>query len=204
MNIQDIRKDYKKEKLRRKDLETSPFLQFEKWFEQAVKAEIVDVNAMSLATCVDNKPHSRIVLLKGLIQNKFRFFTNYSSKKGQELDKNPNCAILFHWVELERTVRIEGKATKIPEKESTAYFLSRPEGSQISAMASNQSEVIPSRSFLEEKLLSIATAVKPKNWGGYDIEPTSFEFWQGRASRLHDRFTYELVNGKWLINRLSP
>jgi pyridoxamine 5'-phosphate oxidase len=204
MEIQDIRKDYKKEKLRRKDLASSPIEQFEKWFDQAVKADIGDVNAMSLATCVNNRPHSRIVLLKGVVDSQFRFFSNYSSKKGQELDVNPNCALLFHWVELERTVRIEGVASKISEKESTAYFLSRPKGSQISAIASNQSEVIPSRSFLEEKLLSIVTAIKPKNWGGYDIEPLSFEFWQGRPSRLHDRFTYELVDGEWVINRLSP
>jgi len=204
MNIKDIRKDYKKEKLRRKDLAVSPFLQFEKWFDQAVTSGIPDVNAMSLATCVDNQPHTRIVLLKGLEKEGFRFFTNYNSNKGQELDSNAKCALLFHWVELERTVRIEGVATKISEKESTAYFLSRPKGSQISAMASNQSEIIPSRSFLEEKLLSIATAVKPANWGGYDIKPHSFEFWQGRPSRLHDRFSYSLEDGLWVINRLSP
>ncbi len=204
MNIQDIRKDYRKEKLRRKDLVESPFGQFEKWFDQAVQSKIADVNAMSLATCVNNIPHSRIVLLKGLVNNQFRFFTNYSSQKGKELDENPHCALLFHWVELERTIRIEGVASKITEKESTAYFLSRPEGSQLSAIASNQSEVIPSRSFLEKKLLSIATAIKPKNWGGYDIVPQKFEFWQGRSSRLHDRFSYELVDSVWVVNRLSP
>jgi pyridoxamine 5'-phosphate oxidase len=204
MKIQDIRKDYKKEELRRKDLAPSPFTQFEKWFDQAVKSDMTDVNAMSLATCVDNKPHSRVVLLKGLVNEQMRFFTNYNSNKGQELDQNPNCALLFHWVELERTVRIEGIATKISDKESIAYFLSRPEGSQISAMASNQSEVIPSRGFLEKKLLSIVTAVKPKNWGGYDIKPHSFEFWQGRPSRLHDRFSYKLEDGVWAIDRLSP
>jgi pyridoxamine 5'-phosphate oxidase len=204
MKIQDIRKDYKKEELRRKDLAPSPFTQFEKWFDQAVKSDMTDVNAMSLATCVDNKPHSRVVLLKGLVNEQMRFFTNYNSNKGQELDQNPNCALLFHWVELERTVRIEGIATKISDKESIAYFLSRPEGSQISAMASNQSEVIPSRGFLEKKLLSIVTAVKPKNWGGYDIKPHSFEFWQGRPSRLHDRFSYKIEDGVWAIDRLSP
>jgi pyridoxamine 5'-phosphate oxidase len=204
MEIQDIRKDYKKEKLRRKDLTSSPFEQFEKWFDQAVKSDMPDVNAMSLATCVDNKPHSRIVLLKGVFNENMRFFTNYNSNKGQELDQNPNCALLFHWVELERTVRIEGVASKISDKESTAYFLSRPEGSQISAMASNQSQIIPSRGFLEEKLLSIVTAVKPKNWGGYDVKPYSFEFWQGRPSRLHDRFSYKLEDGIWTIDRLSP
>ena len=204
MNIQDIRKDYRKEKLRRKDLVESPFGQFEKWFDQAVQSKIADVNAMSLATCVNNIPHSRIVLLKGLVNNQFRFFTNYSSQKGKELDENPHCALLFHWVELERTIRIEGVASKITEKESTAYFLSRPEGSQLSAIASNHSEFIPSRSFIEKKLLSIATAIKPKNWGGYDIVPQKFEFWQGRSSRLHDRFSYELVDSVWVVNRLSP
>lgn len=204
MNIQDIRKDYKKEKLRRKDLALSPFEQFDKWFEQAVNSNISDVNAMSVATCVNNQPHSRIVLLKGLVNNRFRFFTNYNSNKGQELEENPNCALLFHWVELERTIRIEGVASKISEKESTDYFLSRPKGSQISAMASDQSQVIPSRNFLEEKLLSIATAIKPKNWGGYDITPHNFEFWQGRPSRLHDRFNYKLEDGLWVINRLAP
>ena len=204
MNIQDIRKDYKKETLRRKDVLESPFDQFEKWFEQAVDADMSDVNAMSLATCVANQPHSRIVLLKGVVNEEFRFFTNYNSNKGHQLDENPNCALLFHWVELERTIRIEGVALKISEKESTAYFLSRPKGSQISAIASNQSEVIPSRSFLEEKLLSIVTAIKPKNWGGYDIKPHSFEFWQGRPSRLHDRFSYKKEGESWVINRLAP
>ena len=204
MEFQDIRKDYKKEKLRRKDLAHSPFVQFEKWFAQAIKADIPDVNAMSLATCVDNKPHSRIVLLKGVVNENMRFFTNYNSNKGQQLDQNPNCALLFHWVDLERTVRIEGVASKISESESTAYFLSRPKGSQISAMASNQSEIIPSRDFLEEKLLSIVTPAKPENWGGYDVEPHSFEFWQGRSSRLHDRFSYKLKSGLWSIDRLAP
>lgn len=204
MNIQDIRKEYKRETLSRKDLSVSPFDQFDKWFEQAVSSDISDVNAMSLATCVSNQPHSRVVLLKGIVDGRFRFFTNYNSNKGQELDQNPNCALLFHWVELERTVRIEGVASKISEKDSTAYFLSRPKGSQISAIASNQSKVIPSRNFLEEKLSSIVTVIKPKHWGGYDIKPHSFEFWQGRSSRLHDRFSYEENEACWDINRLAP
>ena len=203
-NIQDIRKDYKKASLRRKDLPENPFDLFEKWFDQAVEAKIPEYNAMSVATCVDNKPHTRIVLLKGMKNGAFRFFTNYDSKKGKELENNPNCALLFHWVELERTVRIEGVAHKIPEQESVEYFLSRPHGSQIGAMASNQSEVIPSRSFLEKKFSEILTAVKPKNWGGFDVKPISIEFWQGRPSRLHDRFLYTFQDENWVIDRLSP
>ena len=203
-NIQDIRKDYKKASLRSEDLSNNPFDLFEKWFDQAAAAEIPEHNAMSLATCVDNKPHSRIVLLKGLKDSAFRFFTNYNSHKGQELTANPNVALLFHWVELERTVRIEGIATKISEKESLEYFLSRPLSSQIGAMASNQSEVIPSREYLEKKFSEIKDASKPKNWGGFDIKPSSIEFWQGRPSRMHDRFLYSLESDNWKIERLSP
>lgn len=203
-NIQDIRKDYKKASLRSKDLSNNPFDLFGKWFDQAAAAKIPEYNAMSLATCVDNKPHSRIVLLKGLKNNAFRFFTNYNSHKGQELTANPNVAILFHWVELERTVRIEGISSKISEEESLEYFVSRPLSSQIGAMASNQSEVIPSREYLENKFYEIKDASKPKNWGGFDIKPSSIEFWQGRPSRMHDRFLYSLENDNWKIERLSP
>jgi pyridoxamine 5'-phosphate oxidase len=204
-NIQDIRKDYKKESLRRKDLSKDPIQQFTKWFDQSAAANLPEYNAMSVATCVNNKPHTRIVLLKGLIEEKFRFFTNYGSNKGQQLVKNEQCALLFHWVELERTVRIEGKAIQIPEIESLEYFMSRPKASQIGAMASAQSEVIPSRSFLEEKFNAIQTVVKPDNWGGFDVIPESIEFWQGRPSRMHDRFLYsKQKDNAWSIDRLSP
>lgn len=204
-NIQDLRKDYKKESLRRKDLLQDPIQQFTKWFDQAAAANVPEYNAMSVATCAHNKPHTRIVLLKGLKEDKFRFYTNYGSNKGQQLIQNKQCALLFHWVELERTVRIEGKAFQIPEIESLEYFMSRPKASQIGAMASAQSEVIPSRSFLEQKFNDVQKILKPDNWGGFDVTPESIEFWQGRPSRMHDRFLYTKENdNNWHIDRLSP
>jgi pyridoxamine 5'-phosphate oxidase len=203
-NIQDLRKEYKRESLSRKDLASNPIKQFKKWLNQASESNVPEFNAMSLATSSNNIPHSRIVLLKGIKENNFRFFTNFDSHKGSQITENPNCALLFHWVELERTVRIEGEAVRISEQESLDYFHSRPKSSQIGAVASNQSEVIPSRDFLQDKFNKITNPEKPHNWGGCDIIPNSIEFWQGRPSRLHDRFLYTKESTLWKIERLSP
>ncbi|MEX0721797.1 MAG: pyridoxamine 5'-phosphate oxidase, partial [Balneolaceae bacterium] len=157
-----------------------------------------------------NKPHSRIVLLKGYNEDGFIFFTNYASDKGKDLEQNPNAALCFFWIELERQVRIEGTVEKIPKADSENYFKSRPHKSQIGALASNQSEVVENREFLEKKFEELSEKYTednvdmPETWGGYLVKPTMFEFWQGRRSRLHDRIKYTLEDGEWGIRRLSP
>lgn len=210
-NISAIRQDYLLASLHENDTFDDPILQFNKWFQESVDAEIDDVNAMTLATVDEtHKPHARIVLLKGVEENQFVFFTNYDSHKGKNLLQNPNATLVFYWKELQRQVRIEGTIEKISEEESTQYFHSRPKESQIGAWASHQSQILTKREDLENRFAVLTneyenkTVPKPPHWGGYALNPTSIEFWQGRASRLHDRIFYENVEGSWKKVRLNP
>lgn len=209
--IQSMRQDYKAAKLNEQDIVKDPIQQFEKWFTEAIEAEIFEPNVMTLATADKaGKPNARIVLLKGVDQNGFSFYTNYLSQKGKEIKKNPYACLVFFWGELERQVRIEGKIEKLDKETSEAYFLSRPTDSQIGAIASPQSQVIANRAVLEAKVADTAkqfdgkTITKPAHWGGYIVKPTAIEFWQGRSNRLHDRIKYVFVNNEWKIERLAP
>lgn len=209
--LQSLRQDYRTAQLNESDAHKNPIKQFEKWFSDALDAQLYEPNVMTLATADKNgRPSARIVLLKGFDENGFNFYTNYLSQKGKELKKNPYACLVFFWPELERQVRIEGKVEKLDKENSEQYFHSRPQGSQIGAIVSPQSQIIANREILETKAAELAvlykdkTIPKPAHWGGYVVKPTSIEFWQGRSSRLHDRLKYDLVNGKWLINRLAP
>lgn len=210
--IESLREDYKKNKLDEKDLQTDPFIQFEQWFEEARLAGLYEPNAMNLATANKyGKPSARIVLLKGFDKNGFRFFTNYESKKGQQLLENPFAALTFFWPELERQVRIEGEILKISDADSQDYFNKRPKGSQIGAIVSPQSRVIESREFLEERQRKFeldppdTIYAKPEHWGGFELKPNLLEFWQGRSSRLHDRLEFTLTGqNTWKVSRLAP
>jgi len=208
-----IRRDYRLAALDESTAGTDPLLFFKHWFSEAEAATIDEVNAMTLATCDSSgKPHARIVLLKGLEDEGFTFFTNYESHKGHQIDQNPWAALVFFWKELERQVRIEGRIEQIPAEESDAYFASRPEGSRIGAWASLQSSVIASRELLEERVDHFAgqyanqAIPRPSYWGGYRIVPVSIEFWQGRSSRLHDRILFQRENetSGWERSRLAP
>lgn len=209
--LQKLREDYSKHSLDESDVAKDPVKQFEKWMEEAINSEVPEPNAMTLAT-VDfkTKPHARVVLLKGIEEGNFIFYTNYDSAKGEELGQNPNAALCFLWLELERQVRIEGRVEKISEEESEAYFKKRPYKSQLGALASNQSVEVPNRAFLEDRFSELeqkhdeGEVPKPISWGGYRVIPETLEFWQGRRSRLHDRIKYVFENGNWIIKRLSP
>jgi len=200
------------EGLRRSDLDPDPIKQFANWFAAAIEAGIRDINAMSLATAgPDARPSARIVLLKGFDQDGFVFFTNYESEKGKQLEANPYAALAFYWIELDRQVRISGKVKKNSRKESQAYFHSRPVGSQLSAWASRQSEVIDARRVIDARMAEMTERFAgkpvplPPHWGGYRLKTDTMEFWQGRPNRLHDRFRYtRQADGSWLIDRLAP
>ncbi len=210
--IADIRRDYSRKKLLEKKAAADPVKQFAKWWKQALSAEIVEPNAMTLATASsDGIPSARIVLLKGFSEKGFVFFTNYESYKGKQLSENPKACLVFFWMELERQVRITGLVEKIDPTTSDEYFHSRPEESQLGALASPQSRIIESREWLDEeykrirKELKGTTILKPVYWGGYIVKPVIMEFWQGRPGRLHDRLQYSLgENGNWKIERLAP
>ncbi|HEY2329771.1 MAG TPA: pyridoxamine 5'-phosphate oxidase [Verrucomicrobiae bacterium] len=234
MNLGDFREDYRRGALNRAALDANPISQFESWFRDATgeqsqsrwrKIGIAlyklwsaicnhrppDINAMTLATVDKNgKPSSRTVLLKSVDERGFIFFTNYDSRKGRELAENPNAALTFFWPELERQVCVAGTVTKLPAAESETYFKSRPRGSQIGAWASDQSEIVSDRAFLETKWRELETKFPndvplPPNWGGFILQPERIEFWQGRPSRLHDRFNYtRQADGSWKIERLAP
>jgi pyridoxamine 5'-phosphate oxidase len=211
MDITTLRKDYCQAGLNRNDLHNSPFQQFDSWFQQAQQAGIEEPNAMGISTVSSaGIPSSRTVLLKIYDDQGFVFFTNYNSHKAKDIDNNPQVALLFPWLGLERQVRINGHAEKISSKESFAYFRSRPRGSQIGAWISPQSQMIESRDFLKLKLAEMKAKFSsgkiplPNAWGGYRIIPEKFEFWQGRSSRLHDRFVYEKNQENWGIKRLAP
>ncbi|HYG02444.1 MAG TPA: pyridoxamine 5'-phosphate oxidase [Chryseosolibacter sp.] len=209
--IAELRTEYLKSSLDVKSVDADPFVQFEKWFGEALKAQVIEPNAMHLSTVNESgKPSSRIVLLKGMENKKFIFYTNYQSKKGKELDNNPACALTFFWPDLERQVRIEGIASRVEQTVSETYFQSRPRASQIGAWSSPQSSPIKNREILEQRFIEVEKRFenqpvlpKPHQWGGFGIEPFLFEFWQGRSSRLHDRIEY-MFDGKWKINRLAP
>jgi pyridoxamine 5'-phosphate oxidase len=211
-NIAGIRTEYKLKSLTEKEVYTDPIRQFERWWGEALQSGIEEANAMTLATASgDGVPSARIVLLKGFDRNGFVFFTNYQSYKGLQLAENPRACLVFFWKELERQVRVTGLAEKVSEKESDAYFESRPEGSRIGAWASPQSQAITGRAWLEEqqhklrKQFEGIEITRPAYWGGYRIKPVSVEFWQGRSNRLHDRIQYSLKdNAEWIIERLAP
>ncbi|MBX7183063.1 MAG: pyridoxamine 5'-phosphate oxidase [Bacteroidia bacterium] len=211
LHIKQLRTQYSLFQLNESEVDQDPFVQLEKWIKQALQAEANWPNAMVLTTVSnDGRPSSRVVLLKDFGQDGLIFFTNYSSRKGKELDSNPYVCLTFFWPELERQVRIEGMAKRISEEESSNYFKTRPVESQIGAWASNQSAQLHSRVELEDRmahftqLFSDKEVPKPHHWGGYQVFPSYFEFWQGRANRLHDRIAFTKLPENWMITRLSP
>ena len=210
-SIADWRKNYERGELLESSAQQDPLKQFELWLQDAVSALVPEPNAMTLATVgSDLRPSTRIVLIKGFDERGVTWFTSYASRKGTELAGNPFAALQFHWVELERTVRIEGRVEKISAQESDAYFNSRPLSSRISAIASPQSSVIESRQWLDARAEQLATELgdcpqRPEDWGGYRLVPDCWQFWQGRRSRLHDRLAYKLrSDSQWQIQRLAP
>ncbi len=209
-SIAQLRKNYTFGQLSETEVPHDPLPLFQLWFDQAVKAQCPEPNSMTLATADQaGNPSARIVLLKGADQNGFTFFTNYESQKGRELAIRPQAALLFHWHELERQVRIKGLVERVSAAESDEYFHSRPAASRIGAWASPQSSAIPSREFLEEAEKRYQAEFgdappRPAHWGGYCLKPTEIEFWQGRPSRLHDRIHYQLDAANWKIERLAP
>ncbi len=210
--ITDIRKDYSKSALDISTIGKDPIAQFEQWFEAAMASQVPEPNALTLSTVSpDGRPSGRIVLLKGVENGKFIFYTNYQSQKGKELEDNPACALTFFWPELERQICINGIASRTDSSSSEKYFQSRPRESQVGAWASPQSVIISERKILEdrvkiikEKFKGVEKLPKPHQWGGYEIDPVKIEFWQGRASRLHDRIVFTKVDGAWQIHRLAP
>ncbi|MGZ3838427.1 MAG: pyridoxamine 5'-phosphate oxidase [Flavisolibacter sp.] len=211
-SIADLRSEYSSQTLLEQDVAADPVVQFEKWWHQAIEAEIEEPNAMTLATAsVDGLPSARIVLLKGFDRKGFIFFTNYRSYKGRQLEENPKACLVFFWKELERQVWIVGLVNPLGPEESDDYFHSRPVGSQLGALTSPQSEVISGREWLDEQYREMEAQFRgkaierPAYWGGYRVQPVIVEFWQGRPSRLHDRIQYSLQEGgDWKIERLAP
>jgi pyridoxamine 5'-phosphate oxidase len=208
-NIKDLRIDYRKSELDIQDLSDEPILLFQKWLSEVVNLSI-DANAFVLSTVnSEGIPSSRVLLLKDVSENGFSFFTNYSSRKSKEIENNPNVCMNFFWKNFERQVRVTGIISKLSDQESEEYFNSRPYESRIGAWCSPQSKVIESRDVLENKFEELKKKYpnevpRPQNWGGYTISPTQIEFWQGRASRLHDRFLYSKEGENWRIERLAP
>ncbi|XDD48200.1 pyridoxamine 5'-phosphate oxidase [Leptospira sp. WS39.C2] len=210
-DLAHMRQTYKRSVLSESTAGTDPLALFSLWFSEAKEEGELEPNAMSLATVDKNgQPSVRIVLLKGLIRNEFQFFTNYLSDKAKDITENKNVALNFFWPKLERQIRIEGSANQITKEESEKYFAIRPRESQIGAHTSNQSSVVPSREYLEEKFTTLTKEWEgkeipmPEFWGGYSVSPTKIEFWQGRVGRLHDRILFEKQNSEWVRSRLSP
>jgi pyridoxamine 5'-phosphate oxidase len=211
-SLADLRKEYSKSSLDVTTVNVNPITQFEKWFNEAMESSVSEPNAMNLATVNEQgRPSSRIVLLKGVENGFFQFYTNYQSKKGKELELNPACALTFFWPELERQIRIEGVCARVSQEVSDKYFQSRPRASQIGAWSSPQSTLIKDRVILEQRVAEMEKRFagneklpRPKQWGGYEVEPFMIEFWQGRQSRLHDRVSYNKVDDRWQIHRLAP
>ena len=208
--IADLRKSYERDELDETASASKPMAQFEAWLQQAIAAQVPEPNAMTLATVgSDGRPSTRIVLIKGLSEKGLDWYTNFNSRKGQELAGNPMAALQFHWVELERVVRIEGRVERIDDAKADAYFASRPLDSRLGAWASPQSQVISSRAVLVAQVARYAAQFalsppRPPHWGGFRLVPDRWEFWQGRKSRLHDRLRYSLSEGQWLRERLAP
>jgi pyridoxamine 5'-phosphate oxidase len=209
-NIADLRKSYERDALDEEASAADPLRQFEHWLQQALDAQLPEPNAMTLATVgVGGRPSTRVVLIKGYDARGIVWYTNYQSRKGRELAANPQAALQFHWVELERVVRIEGRVEQVEPKLSDAYFASRPLDSRIGAWASPQSQVIASRAVLVANAAKVGlqhamSPPRPPHWGGYRLRPDTWEFWQGRKSRLHDRLRYRLEDGAWVRERLAP
>lgn len=209
VDIRNVRRDYRLETFSEDKLLESPLELFEIWLKEALEKELKEPNAFILSTVSDNKPKSRVVLLKQIVLDKFLFFTNYSSNKGQEIEKNPNVSMTFFWEELQRQVRVEGIAKKSPIRTSDEYFSMRARDSQIAAWVSKQSKPM-SKSEIEERKIHFEKkfegekVTRPLHWGAYEIIPNVIEFWQGGPSRLHDRFLYEKIDNKWTVKRLGP
>jgi pyridoxamine 5'-phosphate oxidase len=211
-DIEQLRRDYSGEELNESNVERDPLRQFQRWMEGALNAGVLDPHAMTLATVsAEGKPSARIVLLRAISEGEFTFYTNYESRKGGEVAGNPNVALVFFWLELDRQIRVEGQISTVGEAESDRYFASRPRGSQIAAWASKQSGVISGREELERKFREMEARFsgklvpRPENWGGMKVRANKIEFWQGRPSRLHDRILYTLQSdGSWAISRLAP
>jgi pyridoxamine 5'-phosphate oxidase len=211
VDASSLRKEYTSAGLDKADVDPDPIVQFHEWFEKVIDADLHEPNAMVLATATrDGRPSARTVLLKGYDEQGFVFYTNYEGRKARELETNPICALLFYWGELERQVRIEGRASRLSGEESDTYFAGRPRGSRLGAWASEQSRSVEDRSILEERLRALETEYegrdipRPLFWGGYRVEPDTIEFWQGRENRLHDRLVYLRNEGGWKIVRLQP
>ena len=211
MSIAELRKEYRLAALGEQDVDADPIVQFQRWFHEAQEAKVVEPNAMTLATCTpDAYPSARMVLLKGVDARGLVFFTDYRSRKGQELTDNPHAALVFWWHELERQVRVVGAVQRITRDESVAYFTSRPYGARVGAWVSHQSSVLPDRDSLDRKVEEMMERFRsgevplPDHWGGFRVVPEEFEFWQGRESRLHDRIAYAREGGRWVRRRLSP
>jgi pyridoxamine 5'-phosphate oxidase len=207
----NLRREYTRAGLDDADMNPDPIVQFDTWFEKVIDANLHEPNAMILATATsEGRPSVRTVLLKGYDGGGFVFYTNYEGRKARELEANPACALLFYWGELERQVRIEGRAGRIPSEESDTYFASRPRGSRLGAWASEQSRPVRDRSVLEERVRALEKEYegreipRPLFWGGYRVEPHTIEFWQGRENRLHDRISYRRENDGWRLERLQP
>jgi pyridoxamine 5'-phosphate oxidase len=211
-DIENLRQNYSAASLSETDVDTNPMRQFDKWFNEAINYKVHEPNAMTLATAThDGRPSARIVLLKGFSEDGFKFYTNYLSRKGKEISKNPLGALVFFWGDMERQIRIEGTIEKLDRDYSEKYFHTRPKLSQISAMASPQSQEISGREQLEQKIAQLEAEYidtelpKPSFWGGYVLKPRLIEFWQGRSNRLHDRIVYKKTDNKnWKIVRLAP
>jgi pyridoxamine 5'-phosphate oxidase len=211
MHLSDLRNEYAQEGLRESDVDPDPIRQFRVWLEQALAANLREPNAMTLATCTpDGWPSARVVLLKGVSDAGFTFFTSYEGRKARELAANPRAALVMYWAELERQVRIEGTVERTTAEESAAYFATRPRGSQLGAWASRQSEVVSGREVLQAQMSEVEQRYAdravpcPQYWGGYKVRPQVIEFWQGRPNRLHDRLRYRRVGERWIIERLCP
>ncbi len=209
--LADLRKEYTQRGLSEADLADDPFVQFGRWFDQALAAELPEPNAMTLASAsTDGRPSARVVLLKGVDARGFCFYTNYAGRKAREIETNPHAALVFFWPQLERQIRIEGRVERVAAAESDAYFASRPRGSQIGALASPQSQPIAGREALEAQYAVLEAqyagrdVLRPDGWGGYRVAPEVVEFWQGRPSRLHDRLRYRRDGEAWVIERLAP
>ena len=211
MDAASLRREYNRAGLHEADADLDPIVQFRRWFDNVIDADLHEPNAVILATATpDGRPSVRTVLLKGYDERGFVFYTNYEGRKARELEANPACALLFYWGELERQVRIEGRAARLSKIESDAYFASRPRGSRLGAWASEQSRPVEDRSVLEERVRSLEVEYegreipRPPFWGGYRVEPDSVEFWQGRENRLHDRLVYWRTAEGWKMERLQP